>query len=84
MAGRAAFGGDDDKAVPIDDIGHRRGARMAAFRVNCGQEYEGRVGKIAPTLSLLDRNSSIVFWLKVLYWLMFISYRCHARMDPSR
>src|SRR5258706_2342501 len=37
IAGRAAFGGDDDKAVPIGDIGHRRGARLAAFRANCGQ-----------------------------------------------
>src|SRR5258708_952885 len=53
MAGRAAFGGDNDQAVPIGDIGHRRGARLAAFRATCGQEQEGRVGKISANLAVV-------------------------------
>src|ERR1700681_657589 len=53
IAGLAAFGGDDGKAVPIGDIGHRRGARLAAFRANGGQEQEGRVGKIAANLAVV-------------------------------
>src|SRR6202040_1826527 len=61
--------------------GHRRGARLAAFRANGGQQQEGRVGKIAAHLALvgpklIDRvlvKIVVLAHVPLLYTLLLIS-----------